>query len=319
MAELPLFGINLPWFDGAYGHDLAPNELRPTWGCDFVALRAYRPLVQAAALGFSAVRVWLCENGEGIVTENGKPVRPHPQLLENIAVVQECARTLGLRIYWTLLDGNTWKREEDALSHRILSDADTCAHFADAVAAPIAHALDPALTVAVEVVNEPEALSPSCIKSGESVSWQVLARSIRRIGDAVRGARPGVRVTSGTAHFYLAQLFGEGPGLDAVDVHVYHDTGGLPSRDELAEAVGDRRILDGSLPLIAGECGIPDEAPEEARVRIVNYLFNAQRLGYEAAFLWGLDPLISTTHARHTVTGLGLRVKNVLAQVRGGG
>ena len=126
-------------------------------------------------------------------------------------------------------------------------------------------------------------------------------------------------MTSGTAHFYLAQLFGEGPGLDAVDVHVYHDTGGLPSRDELAEAVGDRRILDGSLPLIAGECGIPDEAPEEARVRIVNYLFNAQRLGYEAAFLWGLDPLISTTHARHTVTGLGLRVKNVLAQVRGGG
>ena len=102
-----IFGINLPWLDGAYGHDLAPNEQRPTWPVDFSTLRAYRPLVEARDLGFEAVRVWLCENGEGIVTEGGWPARPHPRLLEGIDILQECARLLGIRIYWTLLG---WSR-----------------------------------------------------------------------------------------------------------------------------------------------------------------------------------------------------------------
>src|SRR5450631_3814174 len=210
-----LFGINLPWLDGAYGHDLAPHELRPGWPCEFEALRAYRPLVEASDLGFEAVRIWLCENAEGIVTQGGQPARPHAQLLEGIDVLQECARLLGLRIYWSLLDGNSWKREEDTLTHAILSDADACARFADEVAAPIARRLDPDVTFAIEVVNEPEALSPSCVTGGDGVPWAVLGRSVRRIGDAIRGAMPGALVTAGTLHVYLPDLFRGEPALDA--------------------------------------------------------------------------------------------------------
>ena len=45
----------------------------------------------------------------------------------------------------------------------------------------------------------------------------------------------------------------------------------------------------------------------------------ARSLGYEAAFLWGLDTLICSTNQHHEVTGLGVRVKNVLTQVHGEG
>jgi len=323
---VPLFGVNLPWLDGAYGHDLAPNELRPTWPCDFDALRAYLPLIQAHDLGFRAVRVWLCENGEGIVTEDGRPARPHPKLIEGVSVLQECARLLGLQVYWTLLDGNSWKREGDSLTHAILSDADACARFAECVAAPLARRFDPDVTYGVEIVNEPEALSPNCVREGESVSWQVLGRSIRRIGDAVRAALPGAMVTTGTYHVYLPQLWHAEPGIDAVDVHVYHPTGGLPSREELATKVGDRRIADGTLPLIAGECGMPPESPPEAERALTYYLYNAKELHYDAAFLWRLEgPLVtevdgsavggtSRTPAMH-FTELGGRVRAILGQL----
>ena len=285
-----IFGVNLPWLDAAYGHDLAPNERFPTWPCDFDTMRSYLPLIRAKDIGFGAVRVWLCENGEGIVTENGRPAKPHERLLESVAVIQECARMLGLGVYWTLLDGNSWKREGDALTHAILTDEDTCARFAENVAAPLVAKLDPAVTFAVEVVNEPESLSPNCVKDESAVAWHVLGRSIRVIGDAVRSAQRGVTVTAGTAHVYLAQLGRAETSVDAYDVHVYHKTGGLPSREELAEAAGDARIATRAVPLFLGEGGIFQKEPADPL--IPNYLFNAKKLGYDAAFIWQLDKLL---------------------------
>jgi hypothetical protein len=322
MGDLPLFGVNLPWLQGAYGHDLAPNERRPSWPCEFSPLRSYRPLVEASELGFEAVRIWLCENAEGIVTEGdqGRPDRPHARLLESLTVLQECAKLLGMRIYWTLLDGNAWRREGDTLTHAVLSDPDACARFADRIAAPLASILDPAVTFGVEIVNEPEALSPSCVKpASEAVPWEVLARSIRRIADAIHSARPQkTLVTAGTLHIHLPLLFAEDPGLNAFDVHAYHLTGGLPSREDLERAVDDRRLVDGSIPLIAGECGIPDDAPPEALPALKNYVYNAQRNGYDAVFLWRLETvLVNTLHPDRHHTQLGSHLRAILGQVRG--
>src|SRR4051812_21561683 len=46
MPQRTLFGVNLPWFFGAYGHDLAINENVPDWGCDFDSFKSYRPLIE---------------------------------------------------------------------------------------------------------------------------------------------------------------------------------------------------------------------------------------------------------------------------------
>jgi hypothetical protein len=315
---LPIFGINLPWLDGAYGHDLAPNERIPTWPVGFSALRAYRPLIEAKDIGFEVVRIWLCESGEGIVTEGGLPARPHPALLERIDILQECARLLGIRVYWTLLDGNAWRRENDPLTHAILSDPEAGARFAEGVAAPICQRLDPALTFGVEVVNEPEALCPVCVTpSHEGVPWEVLGRSIHRIGDALRAARPGTMVTAGTLHTFLGDLLRADPGLDAIDLHAYHMSGGLPSREDLTEATGDRRFALGTIPLLAGEAGIPDGAPPEALPALTHYVYNAVKNGYDAIFLWRLERvLVDSKRENRPVTELGGHIQAILGQVR---
>ncbi|HEX4515682.1 MAG TPA: hypothetical protein VH054_19175 [Polyangiaceae bacterium] len=313
VSRLPLFGVNLPWIDGAYGHDLAPSARNPTWPCDFDAMRSYAPLIRANDLGFRAVRIWLCENGEGIVCEDGKPAAVHERLLESVTVMQECARMLGMGIYWTLLDGNSWKRENDDLTHAILSDEDHCARFAEKVAAPLARKMDPDVTFAVEIVNEPEALSPNCVKE-DPVAWNVLGRSIRTIGDAVRGVRAKTMVTSGTGHVYLRELVRAETGVGAYDVHVYHVTGGIPSREELAERSGDARIATRAIPLILGEGGVFEGGTDDPT--IPNYLFNARLLGYDAAFIWQLDKLLLEKDG--AFTPLGRTVRTTLEDIATG-
>ena len=111
-------------------------------------------------------------------------------------------------------------------------------------------------------------------------------------------------------------LFGTGLGLDsvdAVDLHVYHPTGGLPSRADLPVDIG-------SLPLWAGECGCLESGDDDAQHQL-NYLFNARTLGYDAAFLWKLQGArhlvrvrerAATDGWRFETTALGGKVQDLL-------
>jgi hypothetical protein len=88
---------------------------------------------------------------------------------------------------------------------------------------------------------------------------------------------------------FLPKLWSCGAGLDAVDVHVYHENGGLPSRADLASYANDPRILEADFPLFAGECGIPKTPGSAEEFSLLHYLENADRCGYHAAFLWKLE------------------------------
>jgi len=127
-----LFGVNVPYLRGEYGHDLAENGRFPTWPCRFDPMHAYRPLIEARRMGFSAVRMWLCENAEGLkVDERGRIEGVSERLLESVRVVQEAAELHGLYLYFCLLDGNAWPREGDPISRSILAEADQAARFAE--------------------------------------------------------------------------------------------------------------------------------------------------------------------------------------------
>ena len=273
-------------------------------------------------MGFDAVRIWLCENGEGITLDaDGAIVGVHPQLPEAVAVLQECAALAGLRIYWTLLDANAYPREGDPVTRAVLSDPAQTARFAERVVAPLVRRMDPAVTLAVEVVNEPEVATADCMRAdGETdgpvpIAWETLGTALRTVGDCVRAERPGTLVTAGTMHVFLPRLWRSGAGLTAVDVHLYHPNGGMPSRDDLAEYVGDPAILDPALPLFAGECGIPKDPGAQEPDSLTYYVFNAERLGYAAAFLWQLEgDLIDRRVPQRPRTDLGQRVAKVLRE-----
>jgi hypothetical protein len=241
------------------------------------------------------------------------------RLLESVAVVQEAARVNGLYLYFCLLDGNAWAREGDAITRSILADEAQATRFAERVVRPIVRALDPAITLALDIVNEPESSTAECItdRSIEPVAWESIGRAIRIAGDAARDER-GLVVTSGTMHVFLPRLLGAGPKLDAIDIHVYHDNGGLPSREDLARYVGDDALFDASLPLFGGELGIPKDPEPKSADALCNYLHNADRLGYAAAFLWQLEgDLVDKTDPARPWTWLGERVHEELLAVRG--
>ncbi len=312
-----LRGVNVCYFRGDYGHDLAPNPRWPDWPVSFDPMHAYRPLIEARELGFEAVRVWLCENAEGLVVEGDHVVGVHDDLLRAIDVLQEAAALHGVKLYPSLLDGNAWAREGDAITRAILSDVDAAARFAERVVRPIARRLDPALVTGLEIVNEPETATSECIEDPAiaPIDWASIGRAIRLAGDAARAEQP-LLISAGTGHVFLPSLWRAEPALDVVDLHAYHANGGLPSREQLADYVGDPRLADPSLPLIAGEAGIPKEdgAADDA---LAHYVYNADRLGYDALFLWQLEhALVAGVGRDRGTTELGELLRHTLSVTR---
>src|SRR5579871_5914899 len=177
-----LFGVSVPWFFGNYGYDLAPNPLSGLGPRYVDPMELYRPLLQARELGYRAARIWLCESAEGILMSDGAITGLHPVLVESVATIQEAAALCGLRLYWTLLDAHSWERTRDQVTSTILTEMDQTARFAEQVAAPLARFLDPRLTIAIEVVNEPEALITRSASLGdEDAQWQSYSKAINTI------------------------------------------------------------------------------------------------------------------------------------------
>ncbi len=312
-----LLGVNLPYFYGSYGHDLAPSARFPDWPCDFDLMRAYGPLLEAKAIGLDAVRIWLCEGAEGLVHDERGHVRgPHPELLDAIRQLEEGAAIAGVRIYWSLLDANAAARDGDLLTRAILADPDEGARFAERVVAPIVRRLDPAVLVGLEIVNEPEVVTESCrdvrpTTSAPSIAWETIGAMIARARAAALGERAELVVTAGTGQAFLPELWRSGAGLTAVDVHVYHREGGLPSRQDLARYAGDDAIAGSHVPLIAGECGVTKPDHDEHALR--NYLINADSRGYSAAFLWKLEgDLVNAADPKRPLTDTGLELRREL-------
>jgi hypothetical protein len=301
-------GVNLPVLLGAYGHDLAENPKHPDWGFEITPLLAYRYLSMCRVLGFTAVRIWLCENGEGVLTDDrGRITGVAPELLDAVRIFQHGAEFGRMKLYWTLLDANAWQHDRCEITRSVASDPEQAKRFAHEVAAPLVDAMDPDTVFAVEVFNEPETLSRE-VRPDDGLDWPTLVRAIRTVGEVIP-----FRVTSGTQAIFLPGMAVDGElPVDAVDVHVYHPRGGLPSRADLPVDIGDR-------PLWAGECGTHEDGSVEGSH--INFLFNARKLGYEAAFLWKLEGDL-VTWRRYEERGshgfelhpLGERVQHLLTQ-----
>jgi hypothetical protein len=313
-----LLGVNLPYLYGSYGHDLAPSARHPDWPCDFDALAAYRPLLEAKQLGLDAVRIWLCEGAEGLIADAaGRITGVHPKLLESIRMIEEGAAIAGVRLYFCLLDANGASRDGDELTRSILADPDQAARFAERVVAPLARALDPEVLFGLEIVNEPEVVTESCRDihpdpARAPVPWSTVGAMIAAARRAARAEKIDLLVTSGTGHVFLPELWKSGAELSAVDIHMYHLDGGLPPRADLAKYVGDPALESDDVPLIAGECGIPKPEGDDP-LALSYYLMNADKNGYAAAFLWKLEgDLIDAKAPKRPFTAVAEHVRSAL-------
>ncbi len=277
----PLYGINLPWLCGAYGHDLAENAAHPGWPVDATAADVRLAMERARGLGFGAVRVWLCERGEGVLVDARGPVGVSPRLLGAVTTIYEEAARAELVVYPCLLDANAWLRDGDALLERLAHDGDARMRFSECVAAPLARAMDPARTFALEPMNEPEQMTSEGA-GARGVPWATMAHLFSAVRDAVRAEHASLRISASAQHGILPALARAMPFVDLLDLHRYCDDGSLPPLADLGVPAG-RAVL-------AGECGTATEPADcDAEDTISNYVWNAARWGYAACFLWKLE------------------------------
>ncbi|MCA8920234.1 MAG: hypothetical protein KDD82_00415, partial [Planctomycetes bacterium] len=280
-------GYNQAWIDGSYGHDLTDRFDRGAWE---------RILRRTRVGGGSVVRVWILEGlaKEGVVWDGHRPEGVEPALLANLRTLAGLAEAEGVRIYWTLLDGNWpdhWpKGIEFERWFNVLNDAyGHGARFRARVLGPILGVLRerPQVNYALDLMNEVQGGVRGHVWPDD---WTGARRFVAAMSGFVHAQAPGLKVTASGGHHTAAWdlLRGrfDGLGLDFYDVHAYSDRGKIPFGRFVA-----RHARCKGLPIVLGEFGQKRAELDPAlQARVVRgMLADAKRLGFSAAFAWRLE------------------------------
>jgi len=285
-------GVNLPWFGGAYGHDLGTNRAYPDWPVWYDSGKVSELLEFVSSFGIRLVRIWLFEEGEGIDAEG----RIDEIFLRNLGDLVARIRTAGIQVYWTLFDANGARGQRDLITTRILTEPDATQQFA-------AHALTTIAPVirdvawAIDLCNEPEAIvtgkTGNWTRSGWK--WSALKPSLALLRESVASLLPGVRVSIGSGyhnHHNIADGIYDrlDLNLDFFDFHLYTLVGqalACPRRIEISSVV----------PVVLGEmgCVIPDhdrgseQTWTNSQTDLAAHMEAVRELGYMAVFPWYIN------------------------------
>jgi hypothetical protein len=281
-------GYNQGWIIDQWGRDLTRG---------FDAAQWQRVIARTKASGGSVLRVWLCEGAakEGVVWDGARPLTVDPAFLSNIQTVIDLARASGVKLYWTLFDGNWadgWPRGSiDHFRHyNILANKYGAGdEFKRNVLAPILDVIGPAadVTWAVDLMNEVQGSVRSWMWSD---GWAGCRRWTRDWTAFAHRRVPGLRVTVSSGHHTAVDDIIEGRldglGLDFYDVHVYSDAGRVPSGWRLAAhaAARGRQVVLGEF----GQKTTTVDAGLQAQVT-ERFLADARRLGFAAALAWRIE------------------------------
>ena len=294
-------GVNQAWLGNAYGHDLTGSFDRDGWA---------RIFDRAAAHEARVVRVWIFEDMEGVQLDAAeRPVGVEPRLPANLATLSALARDRGVRIYWTLHDGNLVKRRTAEWLRRLLTDE---AGWGQAFRR---HALGPVLDVlhahadvvwALDLLNETQGALRGATLDGHALpgvwpdGWDGARRYLATTARFVHDRAPGLRVSASAGHHTAARdlLAGryDGLGLDLYDLHLYGG-GRIPCADRLvahARAQGVPIVLGEFGPkqgLVAGALRwLGDATYARYQTRVTRrFLTHARDAGFAAAFPWRLE------------------------------
>lgn len=275
-----IFGINLPWFDGQYGHDLGPDPQHQDWKVWYDGSKVSGYFADINKIGLRVVRIWLMEHAEGLVMDqSGLIVGLDEKFLENLDDLVRLARDENLRLYLCLT--TTWcdvKYESPVRSQR-----QQTAYLKQAVR-PLARRLKGNKTVfAFDVFNEIE--SEVLGKHAQITTLANLQSFVRNSVSAIKAEDPHRLVSAGSGWGdwkYVKEGRYRNLGLDFYDIHVYRDDGYLP----------DLRELNVDKPVIVGECGQRTEREDDEMQRraVTSFLRNAVEKGYAGCFPWEYGP-----------------------------
>ncbi len=293
---LPVIGVNIPWFNQGYGHDLGWNQAYPGWPTFFDVEQARRLLTLLSDLGIRLLRIWLFEDGEGLMYEQcGALVGIDAAFRHNLADLVELLDAFGFRVYWTLLDANSVKRRNDRITSSILRDVKQTERFCGELVREVFPIIRESAW-AVDLCNEPEALvaGDHGNKTGLGFDWWEIRPALEVLRKEVAAGLQGVPISVGSGYqehrAVTSPIYGYSSfGLDFLDFHTHGSDGLVVHADGLA--LNQAAVL-GELGV-----GVPLEVNHSRETwilgqeRLMTSLLHVASHGYQAAFLWYVSDL----------------------------
>lgn len=247
------------------------------------------------AIGGSIVRLWIFENRQGMNLARYAPQTSSvdQQMLKNIETINELAAAAGLRVYWTLLDGNTMPGSSGEMRDYFYNLLNNKYGEQDAfnkyAVLPVLEVLakNPNAIYALDLMNEIQAPIHNDYFTD---SWNGPRRWMKTTRDFVKANAPWLRVTSSSGWGWgqkdmVNGLF-SGLGFDFLDIHIYDNRGDIARNSALCS-----RAQQDGIPLILGEFGQEnkyiDDNLQVASTR--GFLTNARNSCITAALAWRFD------------------------------
>lgn len=283
-----VFGVNLPWFDGAYGHDLGPEPQHPDYRVWYKGPAVTGYFRDIRDIGFRVVRVWLMERAEGWkVDRDGIVTGLDETFLRNLDDLVRRAEAENLKLYLCLTTGFGGLKYPGPIN-----DARQQRAYIENAVKPLARRLKGSGAVfAFDIINEIESDLRDAVGPDKKVTIRQAREFIRANVRAIKAEDSDRLVSAGSGYHgwdAVQQGHYSGLGLDFYDIHVYSDTGHLPHVRELNV---DR-------PVVIGEFGQATRRDDDALQRKVVSAFirNAAEMGYAGCLVWAYGPKEKTFH-----------------------
>eukprot|EP01125_Pyxidicula_operculata_P001123 TRINITY_DN1105_c0_g1_i1.p1 TRINITY_DN1105_c0_g1~~TRINITY_DN1105_c0_g1_i1.p1 ORF type:complete len:352 (-),score=84.63 TRINITY_DN1105_c0_g1_i1:210-1265(-) len=282
-----LSGVNLPWINGAYGHDLGPNPLQPNATLYYNGSMVGAIFRDIKRVGWNAVRFYLCEGGEGILLDENQYVTGlHPTFLKNLDDFVARAQQVDLLLYLTFSDSFIDPETRSYKFRSPIIDPIQQDNYLRNVINPIAARYKGNKNIlAFEVIDEIERDVAGLEGNYETfgAEWDQARNFISRCVNAIKiGDQTRLVSSSSGLHSFENILGGKftGIGLDFYDYHSFSATA-----DVDLQSVKD---IDVDRPLILGEFGSSASTVDNVVQNATDITYYNQNalLGYAGGFVW---------------------------------
>ena len=286
-------GINLAWLDGAYRHDFGVDPLHKDWSIAFDEGHLSTYFADMQRMNLNVVRVFVFEDLEGLVFENGYVERLDQTLLANLDTAAKLAQDYRLHLYLALANNFTDSCRRGGFKD-IVTDQVARKRYLENAVKPLASRFRGNENVfAFDIMNEPE--QEIAGREGnwrnDGCSWTQMRSFIRANAKTIHEADSKRLVSCGSGWHSFEGLQKRryfGLGLDFYDVHEYRNDGYLPPVSGLHV---DRPVLIGEFNIAVNKDSPPTIAQDDGlQNRVVaTFLRNARDGGYAGAIVWDYD------------------------------
>lgn len=293
-----LIGINIPWWNGGYGHDLGINYSHPDWPVTFDEKLVMETFEFMKSLNIHVFRFWLFERGEGLVyNSSGKITGLDKLFTHNLKIFVDAVNRYRLKVYYTLLDANSILRDKDYITDSIITQPGNRKIFCETILPQLLEILGNTVW-AIDICNEPEAAI-----SGENGNYTKNGYSWEQVFEGLHSIKTYLKKLDSTIQLTISSGFHEDHNiwnkhysdslldLDFLDFHSHRTDGYIPP---LIQSKSTKKIIIGELS-VCEKLSSPISNPDwrKSQFLLNEKIYSPDMNDYYAVFLWRLDPVFS--------------------------